>query len=302
MKKKTAASIFIPLSLLTVLSGCVDDPENVLYKEFESYVEDYLPSSKGSDHVLFERPTKYTVEYLSYDQTVNATEDPTVTISLLPCDASECIVNDGEWYFSIFHTYLADTDPCVVEMEKDIFYSSFDSLAQYEDIVQTTREYSSDLASIDEHVSGETYEKYGFASKEAFETFNGEYINSAYGRSRNYTINGIEYFISRIFGYNGNYVCTEEVSKEGNIISFCFTRQYYAYEFYVYEGTLDMSTGTLDYTEKDTCLYSYGSDYSDPVIYFYYEIRYAFSFSDENFDTGFSPEGKEYEEAVYGDF
>ncbi len=302
MKKKTLASILIPLSLLTVLTGCDDKPENVLYEEFESYVEDYLPSSKGSDHVLFERPTKYTAEYLSYDCAVDPEEDPTMTISLLPYDGHECIVNDGEWYFSLFSTDLTDTDPCVVETEQYVLYSSRDSLTQYQDRVQTTREYSSDLASSDEYVSKETYEKYGFANGETFEAFNGEYVYSAYGRSRNYTVNGIEYFIARIFGYDGKYVCTEEVSKEGDVISFYFTRQYYAYEFFVYEGTLDMSNGTLDYTEKITCLYSYGSEYSDPVIYSSCEIRYVFSFSDENFETGFSREGKEYEEVVYGDF
>ncbi len=282
------------------------------YLEFESYVAGYFEDQDDSygheSHLLFDKPTRYTVEYLVNDELFYEGGDygnDGNTVSLLPMKY-DSIVNEHEYLYEYQYTDYRFTDDSYIQTYSPhtAYYSQDHEISLYVDSGQTTKDYDEDFSLLAESVTSSNI-KYNYTSYSTYDEYLEDYSDAAYNRATYFSTSQAKYFYNDIFDYSGNYICTENVTKEGDVISFYFTRQYYDATYYVYEGTLDLTTGKLDYTEEGTSLnltYSYVEgeyeDYYTYIVegfYFRYTKRHTLSFSDEGFDIGFDTE-KDYQE------
>ncbi len=313
MKKKISALI-ISLSLVSFLSGCdlsssstdddgSDTDVSVSYGEaydlLKSYMYGYRNETEDSygERLLFERPTKYTIDFLSYDKNVYDSDgNLEATYSLIPAH-QEYTVNTSETYI---HSYgknyekMVDDHASLTSYETTYYESSSEN-AKYEEHFTTAYDIYNDLTESDEYDVEDTKRKTCYEGYGSYQDYIENCSGSVYKDVTNYVDNEIKNIYNWFFvDKETHYVFTKEVSLEGEIFSFHFTWQRLENEWYAFEGTLDSSTGTLEWVMDETYVYYHdneivGADYT-------ISTKHVLSFADEGFDIPYSFKDKEYEE------
>ncbi len=307
MEKKPFALI-LSFTVLPFVSSCEKEEEYSEYAEMESYVRGFYEDEEGAygheNHLLSDHSVHYTCEYSAYDQTLyeDDYEGDYRTLSLLPI-SYDVVSNSEEYFYHETNTtsaYEYGEDP-YLQTTTDCYdmYGVKGEFVKYYDHTKVGRKINEeDLSSYDESLWGTEYIRYTYEGFGTYEEFASDYPYSAYQESYFYIYLRWSDLYSDLFTYPGYYECIEEVSKEGDVFSFHFTRQYLEDEFFEYVGTVDMSTASIDYTISGTYLTARTLSTGEEVTVtdLTWTRRHVFSLSDDDFEIGFTTEGKDYTE------